>query len=48
MVYIIQGNYGESYGWEDLTEEDDKKEAYAQLREYEENEPYPHRIIKRR
>lgn len=46
-VYDIQGNYG--YGWDDLTEETSLKDAKAQLKCYNENEPnIPHRIMKRR
>ena len=45
-VYEVQGNYG--YGWDFLTEEETAKEARAQKRCYDENEPYPHRIVKRR
>jgi hypothetical protein len=45
--YIVQGAYG--YGWEDVTAEDERKEALARLREYRENEPqYPHRIVRRK
>lgn len=47
MNYYLQGNYG--YGWEDLFECEDKKDAREQLRCYEENEPqYPHRIVRRK
>lgn len=42
----IQGNYGQ--GWECLTAEETRKDAKEQLRIYDENEPYPHRIIKKR
>lgn len=45
MRFIIQGKYG--FGWEDLCEEEDRKEARQRLKEYNENEPqYPHRIKK--
>lgn len=44
--YAIQGDYG--HGWEDVTAEDSWSEARARLREYNENEAYPHRIKKRR
>lgn len=45
--YQIHGNYG--YGWEELTAEETYKEARAQLRCYNENEPgIPHKIVKRR
>jgi hypothetical protein len=46
-VYIIQGWYS-AYGWEDLTEEETWKGARGQLKCYNENEPLPHRIVKRR
>jgi hypothetical protein len=44
--YAVQGNYGSR--WEDVTYEDTLSEARQRLREYNENEPYPHRIVKRR
>lgn len=37
--YVLQGNYGGVYGWEDLTAEVDKEEIKSRLREYLENEP---------
>ena len=43
---VVQGNYGQ--GWEDLTSEDKYSEARQRLREYNENENYPHRLIRRR
>ena len=44
---VIQGNYG--YGWEDLTAEEDYKEARLRLREYRDNDNYGcHRMIERR
>lgn len=46
LVYIVQGNYG--HGWEDLTASTDYKEARDNLRDYRQNEPGPHRLIKRR
>ena len=42
----VQGNYG--HGWECVTTEESRKDALTQLRCYNENEPYPHRIIKKR
>jgi len=46
-LYIIQGNYGD--GWEDLTAEEEYREARARLREYYEDEPRTLlQIIKRR
>jgi len=44
--YEVQSNYGQ--GWECVTTEETRKEAREQLRCYNENEPYPHRIIKKR
>ena len=44
--YIVQGNFG--HGWEDLTSEDNEKEAGQRLREYRENDTAPVRLIKRR
>jgi len=44
--YEIQGYYGQ--GWEMVTCEVTRKEAKERLREYNENELYPHRIVKKR
>ena len=46
-VWSVEGYYcGE---WEEVCEEDSKKEAYQRLREYNENETkYPHRVRKHR
>jgi hypothetical protein len=44
-IWVLQGNYG--YGWDDLTYEDTKEKALEQKKCYDENEGYPHRIIKR-
>ena len=44
--FEIQGHYGQ--GWECVTTEETRKEARAQLRVYNDNEAYPHRIIKKR
>lgn len=47
--YIVQGKYGDRYGWEDVTAEETRKEARTRLKEYRENEPeYSHRMITRR
>ena len=48
---VLQGNYGQ--GWEDLVEADvnNKEELKAfreNVMEYAENDPYPHRVIRRR
>jgi hypothetical protein len=45
-VYIVQGNYGQ--GWEDLTAHDNRKDARAEMRVYDDNERYAHRVIERR
>lgn len=45
-VHVVQGNYG--HGWEDLTASANYSEARDNLRDYRQNEPGPHRIIKRR
>lgn len=42
----IQGDYG--YGWEMLTTADTSAEAVSLLRDYNENDVFPHRIVKRR
>lgn len=48
-LYVVQGNYGYGYGWEDLTASENWKEARADLKSYRENERgVPHRIIHRR
>ncbi len=47
-LYIVQGKYGDTYRWEDLTAADSRKEARRDLRDYDLNDPYPHRIIQRR
>jgi len=48
-VYVIQQYTGSQYGWEDVCEEDTRKEAVAQRKCYQENQPeYPVRIKKRR
>lgn len=54
---ILQGNYG--YGWDDLTaydcdstgwikDKEQREQLKSDLKAYRENEPYPHRVIKRR
>jgi len=48
-VYVIQGYYTPGYGWEDVSEYDNRAEARADLKAYRENEPgYSHRLITRR
>jgi hypothetical protein len=47
-LFVVQGNYG-SYGWEDLTQFENYKEAREDLKSYRQNETgIPHRMIKRR
>lgn len=43
---ILQGNYG--HGWEDIMSCENDKEAKSYLKDYDENENYPHRIIRRK
>ena len=45
ICWVLQGNYG--YGWDDLTYHNTKKEALAEKKVYDDNEKYPHRVIKR-
>jgi hypothetical protein len=44
--YEVQGNYGQ--GWEMVTTEETRKAAKEQCKCYDNNEPYPHRIVKKR
>lgn len=44
--YAVQGNYG-AHGWEDLTVEETRKEALAQVKTYRENEGGMYRILRR-
>jgi len=46
QLYFVQGNYGQ--GWEDLTAHDNRKDARSEMRVYDDNESYPHRVIQRR
>ena len=49
LIHVVQGNYGYGQGWEDLTAEDNRKEALVRLREYRANEAgVPFRLIRRR
>jgi hypothetical protein len=45
-VFVVQGNYGSK--WEDVTEETSYFAGRNRLKEYNDNESYPHRIITRR
>jgi len=48
-LHVVQGRYGQVYGWEDLTQSENKSEARTNLKAYREAEPgTPHRLIKRR
>jgi hypothetical protein len=47
-LYVVQGYYGPTYGWEDLVEAEDKEEARQLLKDYNDNEKYKHRMIIRR
>jgi hypothetical protein len=48
-VFVIQQYWGNQYGWEDVTQEDTRKEARARLKEYRQNQPQaPARLIVRR
>ena len=44
--FVIQGNYGQ--GWEDETSEETYSAAKKQLRAYQQNSPYPCRLIRRK
>jgi hypothetical protein len=49
IMWVVQGNYGHGHGWEDVTAEENRKEAKERLREYRENERgVPFRAIRRR
>lgn len=45
-LYVVQGYYG--YGWGDLVTHENRIDALNDYKWYEQNEQYPHRIIKRR
>ncbi len=46
-LHVVQGHYG--FGWEDVTQSEDYREARNDLKAYRENEPqYAHRLIQRR
>lgn len=48
IFHVVQGRYPGGRGWEDVTVEESYSEGKKRLREYNENEPYPHRMIRRR
>ena len=50
---VLQGYYSDIHGWEDLVEaeiknKEEMKEFRQNIKDYAENEPYAHRVIKRR
>jgi hypothetical protein len=45
-IYFVQGSYGQ--GFEDLTAHENKEDAKAEMRVYDDNERYPHRVILRK
>ena len=47
--FVVQGYYGATHGWEDVSMLDTYHEAKMMRRDYDDNEPqYPHRIVTRR
>jgi hypothetical protein len=48
-LYVVQGYYTKSYGWEDITQSENYIEARNDIRAYRENERgYMFRMIHRR
>ena len=48
-LWVIQGYYDSQYGWEDVDQSENYKDARNNLKLYRENETnYPHRMIQRR
>lgn len=47
-LWIVQGHYGCSCGWEDVTASDNLKEAIQDLKDHRDNQSYPFRLIQRR
>ncbi len=45
-LYFVQGSYGQ--GFEDLTAHENREDAKAEMRVYDDNETYPHRVILRK
>jgi hypothetical protein len=45
-LFFVQGSYGQ--GFEDLTAHENREDAKAEMRVYDENENYPHRVILRK
>ena len=46
-LYVVQQYTGTQYGWEDVTQEEDRAEGLQRLREYRENDTLPARMIRR-
>jgi len=46
LVFVVKGNYGTKY--EDVTQETSYYAGRNRLKEYQENEPYSFKLIKRR
>ena len=44
--YVVQGSYG--CGWEDVNSEETRRDAKRSLREYDNNEAAPHRLVIRK
>ena len=47
-LYVLQGNYGPLFGFEDLTASETRREVIRDRKDYRENEGGNYRIIKRR
>ena len=48
-MYVLQGYYHSTYGWEDISAGESKYEAGEDLRCYRRNAPeYSYRLVKRR
>ena len=48
-LWVIQGWYGSQYGWEDVDQSENWRDARDSLKSYRENETnYSHRMIQRR
>ncbi len=47
-LHVLQGYYGSTFGWEDLTQSEDKQEIRDDLQAYIENEGECYRVIMRR
>jgi len=47
-VWVLQGNYGSTHGWEDLCAEESRTEINQRLKEYRENEGGTYRVVTRK